>query len=79
MAVIKRELEKEIDLLRRTTARTLEGTEGSTPDRVALGREGEDFKFDQLPMKVEFCETALSENRNEDNFQIVADWITARS
>ena len=52
-SVIKRELEKELNLLRSTHARTLQGTDDvPVVDHIFLGREERDFEFSDLPMKV---------------------------
>ena len=51
--VIRRELQRELNLLRDTHSRSLQGT-NDTPvvDHMFLGREGHDFDFQDLPMKV---------------------------
>ena len=51
--VIRRELQRELNLLRDTHSRSLQGT-NDTPvaDHVFLGHEGQDFEFQDLPMKV---------------------------
>ena len=51
--VIRRELQRELNLLRDTHSRSLQGTT-DTPvvDHMFLGREGHDFEFQDLPMKV---------------------------
>ena len=55
MSVIRRELEKELNLLRATHSRTLHGTDGNleSGDLVQIGKDGEDFEFNDLPMKVQ--------------------------
>ena len=52
-AVVRRELQRELNLLRATHSRSLQGT-NDTPvaDHVFLGHEGQDFEFQDLPMKV---------------------------
>ena len=51
--VIRRELQKELNLLRDTHSRSLQGTNDSpVVDRAFLGRKGQDFEFQDLPMKV---------------------------
>ena len=51
--VIKRELEKELQLLRATHARTLEGTSGDRGvERADIGSGDSEFSFNNLPMKV---------------------------
>ncbi len=51
--MIRRELEKELTLLRSTHARTLQGTDDvPVVDHMFLGREDNDFEFNDLPMKV---------------------------
>ena len=52
--LIRRELEKEIHLLRETHARTLQGTDDSALNHIFLGKAGQDFVFDDLPNKVSF-------------------------
>ena len=51
--VIRRELQRELNLLRDTHSRSLQGTT-DTPvvDHMFLGREGHDFELQDLPMKV---------------------------
>lgn len=80
-AIIERELEKEINLLRDTHSRNiLTSTDGSASvDHVFLGREGQDFKFAHLVNKVDFCE--VSANPEEEDYDAdlssLKNWIYA--
>ena len=58
--VIRRELQRELNLLRDTHSRSLQGT-NDTPvvDHAFLGHEGQDFDFLDLPMKVTISSPAF--------------------
>jgi len=72
--VIKRELQKELNLLRDTHSRSLQGTNDSpVVDHTYLGRKGHDFEFQDLPMKVDFCETSCDDAEN--GFDHLKTWL----
>lgn len=73
-AVVRRELQRELNLLRATHSRSLQGT-NDTPvaDHVFLGHEGQDFEFQDLPMKVDFCETSCDDAEN--GFDHLKTWL----
>ncbi len=50
--MIRRELEKELQLLRTTQAGTLEGTDAASARKISLGNDGTDFSFDNLVHEV---------------------------
>lgn len=76
-AVIRRELEKELNLLRDTHSRTLQGTDDiPVVDHMFLGRVGHDFNFDDVPLKVFFCETSCGDDEEESNgFDRLEEWL----
>jgi len=81
-SVIRREMAKEIGLLRETHARLLSGVGGDgegAPDHVFLGKEGKDFEFEDLKAKVEFCETSATADKGDDlsGMDRVQEWIAA--
>ena len=48
----RQKISKEIELLRETHSRTLEGTDGNAVDHIFLGKVGKDFAFSDLKAKV---------------------------
>lgn len=55
--VVRGKLEAEFNLIRKTQAASLTGTDDNTDDsHVVLGIEGTDFKFEHLPVEVEFLD-----------------------
>jgi hypothetical protein len=75
-AVIRRELEKELNLLRDTHSRTLQGTDDiPVVDHMFLGRVGHDFNFDDVPLKVFFCETSCGDEEESNGFDRLEEWL----
>jgi len=75
-SLIRRELEKELGLLRETHARTLQGTDDSAADHIFLGKEGQDFAFEDLKSKVSFCEVSALQGADDDGgFDDLLKWI----
>ncbi|XP_065352005.1 signal recognition particle receptor subunit beta [Cloeon dipterum] len=75
---VKKLLEKELNLLRKTKSSRLASLDNSTDNAVFLGQEDKDFEFEHLnKIKVEFAETALFSAANEEGVQIeqVEDWL----
>lgn len=70
--VIQGLLEKEINTLRVSHSRTLQGTDGEGPDHVFLGKPGKDFLFADLGVDVSFVETSA---QSAEDMKSVADWI----
>ncbi|XP_018331015.1 signal recognition particle receptor subunit beta [Agrilus planipennis] len=55
--LLKQQLEEEFALLRVTKSHQLESVDLKAQKSAFLGREGEKFKFEDLPIKVSFAET----------------------
>ena len=75
-SVIKRELAKEIGILRETHAGTLQSPDGSITSHIFLGKQDKDFSFADLKVPVDFCETSVL---NEHNLEKVQAWISSIS
>lgn len=70
--VIQSLLEKEINALRASRSNRLEGLDGESVDSVYLGKQGKDFTFADLGMKVEFIEISAQQS---DTLEPLRAWI----
>jgi len=73
-SVIRRELEKELNLLRRTQARSLDDTEHQEKSMVFLGNMDKEFSFDDLQNEVTFSETS---SVSDDGLRELKEFLTA--
>jgi len=77
-AVVKTQLEKELNNLRQTRSAALLGIDDYTSSKNAfIGKQGKDFEFAHMhPMKVEFCECSLkNENDDKNDLTEIEQWL----
>ncbi|XP_015122486.1 signal recognition particle receptor subunit beta [Diachasma alloeum] len=74
--VIRNLLEKELNLVRVTKSSQLEATDASSTNTF-LGKEGKDFEFDDVSMKIEFAECSAFSKESETSAEIeqLQDWL----
>eukprot|EP00794_Sanderia_malayensis_P015444 gene15444-17023_t len=73
--VIKTQLEKELNNLRKTRAAALKGTDDSnSPENVDIGKKGKDFSFNNLHSKIEFIECQLKDG-DASNLADIENWL----
>jgi len=70
--VIRKGLEKELSVLNKTRAASLETTDGSSGKRLLTDSDSGEFKFEQLRQNVEFVECAAAEDLDLDELK---DWL----